>query len=104
MVLSFLLAVVTASSGLIQIRLSRIERDLATKPSRAEFETLRAEVATKPSRAEFETLRAEVATKPSRDEFDGSNAEIRSELRAMRTDLTQIALAVGVARPQATEG
>ena len=87
-VLSFLLAVVTASSGLIQIRLSRIERELATKPSRAEFET----------------LRAEVATKPSRDEFDGFNAEIRSELRAMRTDLTQIALAVGASRPQASEG
>ena len=46
----------------------------------------------------------ELATKPSRNEFEASRAELRAEITALRTDLTQIALAVGAGRPQASEG
>jgi hypothetical protein len=90
-VLSLLLAIVTASSGVIQVRLFSIERELATKPSREEFEALRAELETKPGREEFDALRGDVDA-------------LRTDMTAMRSDLTQIALAIGVSRPQASEG
>lgn len=83
LVLSFLLAVVTASSGLIQIRLSRIERELAMKPSRQEFDSFRTEM---------------------RGDLDSFRTEVRTDMTAQRTDITQIALAVGAGRPQASEG
>ncbi len=76
----------------MESRLSSIEQELATKPNREEFESLRAEV------------RVELATKPSRDDFDSFRAEIRADITALRTDITQIALAVGAGRPQASEG
>ena len=97
--LPLLVAMVTASWGTTQARLIRIEREQTA---------MRAELATKPSRDEFDSfrveVRAELATKPGREEFDSFRAEMRADMTALRTDMTQIALAVGAGRPQASEG
>lgn len=99
--LSLLVAMVTASWASINARLGRhegrlisIEGELATKPSREEFEAFRAEM-----RADFDSFRGEM-----RADFDSFRSEIRTDMTAQRSDITQIALAVGANRPQASEG
>lgn len=48
----------------------------------------------------IETMLAQVVT---RDEFNSATAVSRQEMASFRSDLTQVALAVG-ARPRASEG
>lgn len=61
------------------------------------LESLRDELATK---ADLESLREELATKADKADVAG----IREELANLRSDLTQIALAVGARQPRAFEG
>jgi hypothetical protein len=86
--------------ALIWTRLNRIEAVLATKADRAEFEALRQELATKADKGDVGTLRQELATKAVTADLDA----IRREMAIMRSDLTQVALAVGAKRSQASEG
>lgn len=81
--LGLLSAAVSASWATTQVRLGRIERQLSDKVDRAELMALREEV-----QRGFSELRA----------------EIRGEVAGVRSDLTQIALAVGAGRPGAEEG
>ncbi len=69
--LAILTAITTASFGVTQWRLARVERDLVSKPDRSE-------------------LTSELAP-------------IRADITALRADLTQIASAVGAARPRKAE-
>lgn len=85
--LALLVAMVTASWGTTQARFSRMDARMDRLESR------------------LGRIEQDLATKPSRTEFDAFKAEIRAEIMTVRTDLTQIALAVGAGRrPQASEG
>lgn len=99
-ILAFLTAAVAGSWGHTQWRLARVERgladvrvELASKPDREELSAIWEELRKKPDRAELTAIWEELRKKPDRE-----------ELTAIRADLTQIALAVGAARPKASEG
>jgi tRNA U54 and U55 pseudouridine synthase Pus10 len=70
--------------ALLWTRLNRIEAELATKAGKTELEAVRQELARKAGKADVEAIRREMAI--------------------MRSDLTQVALAVGARRSQASEG
>jgi elongation factor P--beta-lysine ligase len=103
--LGLLTALVSASWGTTQVRLARIGRELARKADRTELMALRDEMhrGFTEIRAEmqrgFAEMRAEM-----RGESTGLREEFRSEIATVRSDLTQIALAVGAGRPRAEEG
>ena len=49
----------------------------------------------------FDALDAKVEARPTRDEMNGRFSRLEAEVAALRSDLTQIALAVGArARPE----
>jgi uncharacterized protein YicC (UPF0701 family) len=81
----------------IEDRLERVEEALAGKAEASALESLRDELATKADKADLESLREELADK-------ADVAGIRGELANLRSDLTQIALAVGSRQPRASEG
>jgi uncharacterized protein YicC (UPF0701 family) len=84
----------------IEDRLERVEEALAGKAEASALESLRDELATKADKADLESLREELATKADKADVAG----IRGELANLRSDLTQIALAVGARQPRASEG
>jgi hypothetical protein len=104
-------AYITLLSGaggfLLWARLNRIEAELAGKSSTRELEAVRRELAGKADKADIEALRKELAGKSTTGELQVMRADLealRREMTIMRSDLTQVALAVGARRSEASEG
>jgi hypothetical protein len=89
-----------ALGALLWTRLNRIEAELATRAGKEELEAVRQELAGKSDKADIEAIRQELAGKADKADVEA----IRREMAIMRSDLTQVALAVGARRSQASEG
>ncbi len=96
-----------ALGALFWTHLNRIEAELAGKSGKGDLEATRKEVAAirrdlagKADKADIESIRDELARKADKADVEA----IRREMAIMRSDLTQVALAVGARRSQASEG
>jgi hypothetical protein len=104
-----------ALGALLWTRLNRIEAELATRAGKAELEVVRKELAGKSDKADIEVLRQELAGKADKADLEAIRVElarkadkadleaIRREMAIMRSDLTQVALAIGASRSKASE-
>jgi hypothetical protein len=121
--LALLTALVSASWGTTQVHLARIEKQVARTVDRDELVALREEMhggfrdlrdemkaGDAALRGEmyrgFTALREEVTAGDAslRTDMNQEIGGLRAEMTAMRSDITQIALAVGAGRPRAEEG
>ncbi len=106
--LAFYVTLVSGALGaLLWARLNRIEAELANMADKAEFEpirkdltSIREELAGKADKTDLEAIRTELARKPDKADLEA----LRREMAIMRSDLTQVALAVGARRSEASEG
>jgi hypothetical protein len=111
-----------ALGALLWTRLNRIEAELASKSSAGEVKAMRGEL-----KADIEVLRKELAGKADKADLEAMRGELKADIEAirqgiarmadkadveairremaiMRSDLTQVALAVGARRSKASEG
>jgi hypothetical protein len=108
---AFITLVVGGLGTLLWARLNRLEDKMATLPTRMEFETFKTEVRNDPATFKAEvgndlaTFKAEVRNDLAtfkaevRNDLAGFRREFREDIANLRSDLTAVALAVGVHRP-----